>query len=1124
VNTNTFFVPDRANLSPSSILLTEELPAALEVSSDNAMFEGLTKKQILDASAGATPATKDLANLSSIADAYADANRQFEPRLRLSNVTDPVVPGRQILGGLDGPSEYFQKIAPGVNVAPIDPSLPVVAQITNAVAAGEQSFWKTIRSLATTAADKLNSYLGAFFAKTNAAFEKSVNTLADAILKAAQTSSEAIDFATTTVAETWKKALEVASKLSNGAEAAGEAVVRNLARWQNAFFDAIPNYFDGLPEQLVKTGQSVLEHYKQAWNDIAGLIVYDGNPARYAFKLTGAVAGALLAVLDGVAEYKKTGGFTPEFFAWAAKTVAITAVAIPVVGALANVAIASSPFWGTAGVVALLGVGFYFGVRSVASNLVEAFSDQTDSVIYQSASTVLDYMKKFEDTAASYLKEAASHLPSAEQAKELLAGLTNIAIDSFQIVGAGAAGFTYNEANAWLWGLDNAVLLGGDKNDWLIHSGYGSAYAGDGDDVLLGLFPKVVHPGEKIGPAPAQGQQDTRQVAQAELTLTLDGGSGNDWVIVFGGEKATTVGGLGRDLIYNHSKNGVIWGDVENSILDPSTGQRYYFDTQTDANGQQSQQKTYIADDATNADNFVWTPDTTVMDAQHHDILTFFGIPLVGGDSSGGIALSTQALGLVGIAIGAAQDFKSPIDTIYFDEILPFITYAFKVNSEGHLDLYVGNVFSKIFSGVGATANNPDAGTMVIKNFDLVGSYFGFDLLDKTGKGTLGMVFKKANPIIDILARLPETAITFALEGGGPLVDEAFTAAAAATRFAKALSWYVGGDPLILDLTGQGLETTSLQGSPVHFDLNNDFFAERTGWLGADDGFLVYDKNGNGVIDDASEMFGTFTGSGFADLAQYDDNHDGVIDASDAIWSQLLVWQDLNQDGVSQADELFTLDDEGIASISLESTATDGQTVEGATLRAFSSFTRTDGSVSTVYEAVFATDQTDTVYRGESGLASWQQNITLDMKGFGRVTNLSAAIANDQGLAALATSTAVAMTTPDLATLVQQIGPLLSAWGETQNLTRELDPVLVSADGTTLLDQAVYVEDAQGGYWTLASGGPVLDGDGAVIARKPPPTARNGSCNKSGRRFRGRPRCSSAPTRPIWCRSSTVAP
>ena len=48
------------------------------------------------------------------------------------------------------------------------------------------------------------------------------------------------------------------------------------------------------------------------------------------------------------------------------------------------------------------------------------------------------------------------------------------------------------------------------------------------------------------------------------------------------------------------------------------------------------------------------------------------------------------------------------------------------------------------------------------------------------------------------------------------------------------------------------------------------------------------------------------------------------------------------------------------------------------------------------------------------------------------------------------------MTPSDLATLVQQIGPLLAAWGETQNLTRELTPVLVSADGTTLLDQAVH--------------------------------------------------------------------
>ncbi len=354
--------------------------------------------------------------------------------------------------------------------------------------------------------------------------------------------------------------------------------------------------------------------------------------------------------------------------------------------------------------------------------------------------------------------------------------------------------------------------------------------------------------------------------------------------------------------------------------------------------------------------------------------------------------------------------------------------------------------------------------------------------------GKLGMVFKKTNPIDAILSLLPPTAINLALSDGGTLVDEAATAAASVVRLAKAMLWYAGGDPLVLDLSGAGLVTTALDQSSVHFDLNNDFFSERTGWLtGSNEGFLVFDKNGNGTIDDATELFGTFTGSGFADLAQYDSNHDGVIDANDTVWSKLQVWIDANNDGVSEAGELHSLADLGIASISLNSVALGGETAGGATLQAAASFTRTDGTTSAIYETIFATDQTDTIYRGEGGQPAWAASAApIDVKGFGRVTNLAVATASDFDLAALLAQRAAEMTTPDLRTLVAAAGDVLGQWGETLNLTRELTPVLLGEDASgniVLLDRADYVEDSSGGYWTLHSGAPVLDAQGNAIAR-----------------------------------------
>jgi hypothetical protein len=55
------------------------------------------------------------------------------------------------------------------------------------------------------------------------------------------------------------------------------------------------------------------------------------------------------------------------------------------------------------------------------------------------------------------------------------------------------------------------------------------------------------------------------------------------------------------------------------------------------------------------------------------------------------------------------------------------------------------------------------------------------------------------------------------------------------------------------------VETTSKENSGVYFDHDNNSFAEQSGWVGKDDGLLVFDKNNNGKIDDGSELFGNNT-------------------------------------------------------------------------------------------------------------------------------------------------------------------------------------------------------------------------------------------------------------------------
>ncbi|WP_244593369.1 hypothetical protein [Rhodoblastus acidophilus] len=653
-------------------------------------------------------------------------------------------------------------------------------------------------------------------------------------------------------------------------------------------------------------------------------------------------------------------------------------------------------------------------------------------------------------------------------------------------------------ALATLIGLDITAEYGSAASDFLFGTKWVRRNGLQGNDVLLGWNADYVSVGGPVDKADPQSL-----TTPVELQMILDGGQDNDIVIALGGKKAITSGGTGRDLIYNTSQNGIIWGDVANSILDKVIDQRFYYDS--------TGTKTYIQDNKENADNFVWASGTTIEDPQFYDILTFFGIPLTNPVDNGGALLSLAGFGLGGMVFGASQIYKKPIDTLYCDEILPFITYSFKKQDDGSYDLLVSNVLTSFLDALDALAGGNSSsgagglsaalknhqGYQTIKDYipakakgDVPAVYSWIEnqyLATNSMAGKLGMVFKKTNPIDALLAMLPPTLISMALSEGGPLIEETMTLATSVVRMAKALRWYVGGDPLVLDLSGDGMATLALEQSSVHFDVNNDFFSERTGWLaGSDEGFLTYDKNGNGAVDDATELFGTFANSGFADLGQYDVNKDGVIDASDAIFNKLKVWIDANDDGVSQADELKSLSDLGIISISLKATDLDGQDAGGATLRAASIFTYADGRKGTVYETIFQTDQTSTIYRGESGQPAWASTTPIDAKGFGRVTRLAIATANDPDLAALVNSRAAAMTTPDLRTLVNQASDVLGLWGETLNLTRELTPVLLrtAANGAAvLLDRAIYVEDAQGGYWTLASGAPVRAADGSAIAR-----------------------------------------
>lgn len=161
------------------------------------------------------------------------------------------------------------------------------------------------------------------------------------------------------------------------------------------------------------------------------------------------------------------------------------------------------------------------------------------------------------------------------------------------------------------------------------------------------------------------------------------------------------------------------------------------------------------------------------------------------------------------------------------------------------------------------------------------------------------------------------------------------------------------GEPLVLDLEGDGVELRSMEGG-VEFDIDNDGQVERTGFVTGDDALLALDKNGNGRIDGVGELFGDKTGAknGFEDLARYDSNGDGAIDRSDPIYSRLRLFQDVNGDGRSSASELSSLASQGIVRLNLNPVA-EPMVVAGNRITETSKFVRADGSTGTIAEAYF---------------------------------------------------------------------------------------------------------------------------------------------------------------------------
>ena len=149
-------------------------------------------------------------------------------------------------------------------------------------------------------------------------------------------------------------------------------------------------------------------------------------------------------------------------------------------------------------------------------------------------------------------------------------------------------------------------------------------------------------------------------------------------------------------------------------------------------------------------------------------------------------------------------------------------------------------------------------------------------------------------------------------------------------------------DPLVLNFEGN---VAGLSDMKFKFDLDAEGTEDEIYTLAGGNGFLALDLNNDGRINDGSELFGTKSGNGFADLSQYDEDGNGFIDENDSVFDRLKIWvKDENGE-----DALFNLKEKNVGAIYLGNVNTDfvmrgmEGDVNGA-LRRIGAFLYEDGS------------------------------------------------------------------------------------------------------------------------------------------------------------------------------------
>jgi len=229
------------------------------------------------------------------------------------------------------------------------------------------------------------------------------------------------------------------------------------------------------------------------------------------------------------------------------------------------------------------------------------------------------------------------------------------------------------------------------------------------------------------------------------------------------------------------------------------------------------------------------------------------------------------------------------------------------------------------------------------------------------------------------------------------------------------------------------------------------------------------DRNGNGVIDSGQELFGENTlksdgstaSDGYDALSDLDSNSDGLIDANDAQFNELRVWRDMNQDGISQSSELFTLSDLGIQSLGTTGTQQNTTLDGGNELVSSGEFTYVDGTTGTTGSLDLSENKFFREFTDEIQIPTELQGLP-DMQGSGAVRDLLESSVLNVNLQTALSNYAAADTRQDQLNLLDS---LVTEWANSatfQDWQQRMSSVTI--DGHPLQFELTPI------YWTAPEG------------------------------------------------------